>query len=107
MKWFWYTNYFFTLYFTFVVIPLFFTYKEELYVENELIQILYDVLTADNTLFYSSIIIEWIQIPLCVGVLIFSRNERTRFKFIYTLLLIPLSVLKIIIWLIGTSGIYS
>jgi len=107
MKWFWYTNYFFTLYFTLVVIPLFFIYTDKLYVENGLFQILYDVLTADNTLFYLSIIIEWMQIPICAGVLIFSRKERSRFKLIYILILTLLSVTKIIIWLIGTSGIYS
>lgn len=99
MKWFWKINYYLTLYL--VIVLLYFRFIKptgEYYTDNKWVQVIDTIFTLDGVAVFLSFFIEWVQIPLCVTILIFMKNQRTNLHFFYIFLLFFLSLLKFISW---------
>ena len=88
MKWFWKINYFLTCY-LFIIIVLFILNipSGEYYRNHNWIKIIDKIFTLDGVAVFFSFFIEWVQIPLCVIILIFMKDQRTRLHFFYILFL--------------------
>jgi len=95
MKWFWRINYYLTIFFFIaLIISISIIHIDEYYANHNWIKIVDKIITLDGTSVFLSMIIEWIQIPLCIVVTIFWKDQRTKWHFIYIIFLLFLNIFK-------------
>lgn len=108
MKKFWKINYYITTYLTIInlfIIRYYIENGDAFYANTKWFQTIERILTFDNTLNFLSLFIEWIQIPICLLVLIFWKLQRTKKHFFYLILLVILNLIKWGLWLFAVSGV--
>lgn len=107
MKWFWKTNYFITIYLIlilFIYLIYFIEVGTEFYAITKWFKIFIKILTFNGTLEMISMIIEWIQFPLCLFVLIFRKNERTKIHLFYLIFLVFSNLFKWVLWFLAVGA---
>ncbi len=101
MKWFWRISYFFTVYSLFIVLSVFI--PTSIFVEKH--TTFFDIITINMVGFYPAMIIEWAQIPLCLMVIIFWKNQRNAKHFLYLALLVFLNIIKWVLWFLAVGAV--
>lgn len=101
LKWFWIINYALTIasiIFTFIVINSSGLYK------FPVLKMIYYIITVNEKITPLLFILEWLQIPLVLGFLIWKKQERTKWHWLYFILLIFLTLAKIILYFAAALG---
>lgn len=107
LKWFWRVNYLITIYsiilVTGEVLNIMFGYDKEGYDFTQKYSKYYMIGSNDfiGIFFFC---IEWLQIPLVLGILIWKKQERTKWHWLYFIFLIILTLVKIILYFSAALG---
>lgn len=103
LKWFWVINYLLTIIsiiFTFLVLNI-----SELH-KSPLLERVYYIVTINEKITPLLAILEGLQIPLTLIVLIWKKMERTKIHWFYFIFLILLSLAKIVFYFYTLAGPY-
>ncbi|EEI90672.1 hypothetical protein HMPREF0765_3731 [Sphingobacterium spiritivorum ATCC 33300] len=107
LKWFWVVNYIMTIYSTILLsgylLDIIFGYDKDGY-DFTYKYGKYFMLANNEILFIFFFCIEWLQIPLVLGILIWKKQERTKWHWLYFIVLILLTIAKIIFYFIAVGG---
>lgn len=107
MKWFWKINYLVTIYFI-IVIPLDLmdgSFGLPNLQKNTILYNIFKIFTINGFSLFLTLIVEWIQFPLCLIAIAFWKQERTKKHFFYLVLLVVFNILKWGLWLFAVSGV--
>ncbi len=99
MKWFWKINYLLTIYLLLILLLMLPT-GTNFYQNNKWFVLLEKILTINGLLQIISMVIEWVQFLLCLFVLIFKKDERKFWHFLFLISLIVLNLTKWILWIL-------
>ncbi|AZA61656.1 hypothetical protein EG340_11660 [Chryseobacterium indoltheticum] len=95
LRWFWLINYTITIY-SFLLFYSVWNYEGSLY----------NVLSINDKFpFILSILIEWLQIPIVLVILIWKKQERSLIHWLYWIILLILSISKIILYFFSTGAV--
>lgn len=108
MKWFWRVNYFLTVYLIMILffdLIYFFKGGTEFYANSNGFKIFEKIATCNGVLQMISMIVEWIQVPVGIIILVFLKTERTKLHLFYIMALVFLNFLKWFFWLFTVAGV--
>lgn len=95
LKWFWVINYTITIYSILLIIS-FWNYEGSLY----------NILSINDKFpFVLSVLIEWLQIPVVLIILIWKKQERSILHWLYWIILFVLSISKLILYFFSTGAV--
>ncbi len=105
MKWFWKANYIITAYLN--LIMLFLIPNGTELGTNKIFNLLESICTLNGVLYYISMIMEWIQVPLCIIVILLYKKGRTVKHILYIIILVLLNLIKwgLFFWATGSVAI--
>ena len=91
MKWFWRINYILTVYGFIVFVVGFVNLRINCFTTLSIID---TIISFNKFAYIFTMILEWIQFPLCLIVVLFWKKERTSPHFFYLILIIFLNLAK-------------
>ncbi|KQM46261.1 hypothetical protein ASE55_11370 [Chryseobacterium sp. Leaf201] len=95
LRWLWLINYTITIY------SILLSYSVWNYEGN-----LYNILSINDKFpFVLSILIEWLQIPIVLIILIWKKQERSLIHWLYWIILLFLSISKLILYFFSTGAV--
>lgn len=101
---FWKINYVVSVYLLLVLL-FYISVGTSFYANNKWFQAIQSLLTVNETLMLFTFFAEWIQIPLCLIVLFFFKEERTKTHFFYIGIMVLLNLAKLIFWFLAVSSV--
>lgn len=105
MKRFWKVNYILTVYFILVILLFWFGSNDNMITKKKWFILLEKIISLNTIAYFLSIFIEWIQIPVCIAILILKNQTRTRVNFFYVFFLLFLNLIKWFLWLVIAGGV--
>lgn len=105
LKWFWRINYGLTLYKILALAYGIFS-ASEFVLENHWFNAINQIITLDGAAFIFSYIVEWMQFPICLLIIIIFKTERTILHLGYLVLLILSCLMTFVFYamLLGSLG---
>lgn len=104
LKWFWKINYFITIYFILLLlINLCNVYLFKVYSNTVIRELDYYLSLNDRINFIVVVFIEWLQIPIVLGVLLLKKYEQSFTHWLYLFFLIVLAISKLVLYFISTG----
>jgi hypothetical protein len=104
MKWFWKVNYLLSIYLLLIILFLIST-GTTFYSENKWFIYLEKILTINSALYILTMVVEWLQFPVCMIKFIFWKEERTKKHLLYLIALIFLNLFKWFLWFFVVAGV--
>lgn len=103
MKWFWRINYIISIY-LFLILGFYLPVGTE-FGSNKWFNLFANILTINNVLLFFTMIIEWIQFPLCLIAMIIWKEQRTTKHFLFLSILVFLNLIKWIFWFLSVGSL--
>jgi|SRR5690606_11122056 len=101
LKWFWRINYSTT------IISIIFTFLLSIVSRVDkfpIIEKIYYFVSINEKISPLLLIVEWIQIPMVLGILILIKQERTKIQWFYLISLVFLTLTKLILYFVAALG---